>query len=61
VCFILTLLPCTHTDTHYYTLDIQPSFRTQSCSLQILHKQNAVYTNHRTSKTARMGHYLYHS
>ena len=49
------------TDRHYYTLYIQPSIRTQTRSVQLLHKQNAIYTNHRTSKTTRMEHHLYHS
>jgi len=26
-----------------------------------LHKQNGIYTNHRTSKTPKMGQCLYHS
>jgi len=32
----------------------QPSIITQARSVQLLHKQNAIYTNHRISKTARM-------
>ena len=44
----------THTDRRYYTLYIQTSIRTQTRSLQLLHKQNVFYTNHRTNKTARM-------
>jgi hypothetical protein len=44
----------THTDRLYYTLYILPSIRTQTRSIQLLHKQNVIYTNHRTNKTARM-------
>jgi len=38
---------------------IQPSIRTQTRSVHLLHKQNAIYTNHKTSKTAKMEHFLY--
>ena len=48
----------TQTDRHYYTLYIQPFIRTQTRSVQLLHKQNAIYTSHTTSKTARMEHHL---
>ena len=49
-------------DRLYYTLYIHPLIRTQTRSVQLLPcKQNAIYTNHRTNKTTRMEHYLYHS
>jgi hypothetical protein len=46
---------------YHHTFHIQSPIRTQTCSIKLLHTQNAIYTNNRSGKTTGMEHYLHHS
>ena len=48
------------TDTTIHFMSNHP-IEHKLAAYNFLHKQNAVYTKHRTSKTTRMGHCLHHS
>jgi hypothetical protein len=50
----------TQTDTTIHFTYNSP-IRTQTCSIQLLYKQNAIHTNNRSGKTTGMEHYLHYS